>query len=349
MRPDNMDEGLDSQDSFLDVIANVVGVLIILVMVVGVRATYIASQEHNESASSTEEVAENNLDLAQLQDELKDARKEAGRMHEEVTEKMRRIATIARESALQDRRRIELNMHRSLVEEDIQRRRDLLDTSGQQQFDVQRAILQSQLQLDELTKAQLAIAQMPTEVEEIECVPTPLGKRVEGKEIHLRLRKGLVSIVPIDALQEEFLQQVDSIRRRLHGRNEVVETVGPINGYRLKFRARKETVTVASLSPALRQREQTYVDLHFQFLPNSDSIGQNVQQALMPRSELMRHLNAIVRQAPAVTIWAYNDSFEDLREMRRVLSGMGFPVAVRPRLPGQHIAASPRGSRSVAQ
>ncbi len=348
MQSDSLDDEMDGQDAFLDVIANVVGVLIILVMVVGVRATHTAMNQRDNLASSA---AEDNTpaNLAKLQDQLKDARRQARIMHQEVTENIVRIATIARESALQDQRRTELNIHQTLVEEDIQRRRALLDESGQQQFDVQRDILQSRLQLDELTQAQLAIAQIPSEVEEIECVPTPLGKRVKGKEIHLRLRKGLVSIVPIDALEAEVPQHVDDMMRRLQRRNEVVETIGPINGYRLKFRLRKETRAVASLSPALRQGERTHTEPYLRFLPSSDTIGQNVQQALMPGSRLMRQLAAVRRKAPAVTVWAYNDSFEDLRELRRSLSGMGFPVAVRPLLPGEHIAASPRGSRSVAQ
>ena len=39
MRPDRLEEEETSQDSFLDVVANIVGVLVILVMLVGAQAS----------------------------------------------------------------------------------------------------------------------------------------------------------------------------------------------------------------------------------------------------------------------------------------------------------------------
>ena len=47
-------------------------------------------------------------------------------------------------------------MHRSVVEDDMARRRALLDSERQQQYDVQKKIAEYQLTLDALTKEQLA-------------------------------------------------------------------------------------------------------------------------------------------------------------------------------------------------
>lgn len=375
MQRDNSDE-IEGQDAFLDVIANVVGVLIILVMVVGVHASQSALRKRNEvadhsaetsqpskpqaaiaSSSAAPNLAKSDLakpnlakpNLAKLSEALDAAKREAISTENKIVDMVRQTVTIARNASLLDQNRIELNMHHALVSEDLERRRSLLDETQQQQYDVQANILQSRLRLDELMREQLTLAQAPTEVEEIECVPTPLGKTVDGAEIHLRLRKGLISIVPVDALHEEVLRHVDNIRRRLQGRNEVVEVFGPIDGYRLRFRARKESVVVAAASAALPSREQIHIDQRSEYFPSSESMGQNVQQALLPGSVLMSHLATHRRQATPVTIWAYNDSFEELRELRRTLWEMGFPVAIRPLTPKDRIASSPRGSKSVAQ
>ena len=210
MRPDRYQQEETSQDSFLDVVANVVGVLIILVMLVGMQASRRlfladASQGSNsDTAQLTDALEPTPEDLEKVRSQLDEANRQAIASEQTVAKLASRISRISLEADANDQQRIKLAMHRTLIEEDLQRRRELLDAGSQQEFDVQQKLLQSQIKLDELTQEQLSLAASAPEVEEIECVPTPLAKEVDVPSLHLRLRGGLVSIVPVEKLRKSF-------------------------------------------------------------------------------------------------------------------------------------------------
>ncbi|NOY29971.1 MAG: hypothetical protein GXP28_07265, partial [Planctomycetes bacterium] len=259
MRPDRTQEDEDStDDSFLDVIANVVGVLIILVMLVGVRASHSAIVAKSEPPADIQKVknSASTVDIAPLRDELDEAHRQAVASQREIQKMTVRVVTIGQESAVHDRRRVELAMHRSIIEEDLQQRRSKLDSHRQQEFDVQRELVEAQIQLDEMTKEHLTLATARPTVEEVECVPTPLAKTIEEEAIHLRLHKGLVSIVPLEELLAEVQTHVEDFRRRLQSRDEVVETFGPLGGYRLRFTITKRTAAGSIGGPRAGQRQR---------------------------------------------------------------------------------------------
>jgi hypothetical protein len=261
---------------------------------------------------------------------------------------------MSREAELQDQERIKLSMHRALVEDDLQKRRAALSDTEQHQFDVQRQLTESQISLDELTREQLALASAPPVVEKVETVSTPLARQVRGEELHLRLKGGLVSIVPIQSLMNEVYPRVDRLRRTLQERGHVVETFGPIHGYRLRLTLARSIAPPSfaasgHLQPPGSYARKNQVAQNFKFLPVADELGQNVEQALMPGATLQELLAAHQREATPVTVWVYTDSFDEFRILKRVLWEMHFPVAVRPMAMGDQIGASPHGTRSAAQ
>jgi len=356
-------DGLPGQDSFLDIIANMVGILIILVMVVGVRASHSAMANHDATpdsvAGSPEEskqtLAQGAKHVALLRTELKQVSRQIMDSRGEIETMAGRIARMSQESKQQDQQRIHLDMQRALVKEDLKKRRDQLSATKQKEFDVQRQITESQIRLDEMTREQLALASAPPVVEKVENVSTPLARQVRGAEIHLRLKGGLVSIVPIQSLMDEVYPRVDSLRRTLQQRGNVVETFGPIQGYRLRLTLARSVVPRSLvMSGHLQPQGMVYarksrVEQYFKFLPVSDQLGQNVEQALLPGAALHELLKAHQREATPVTIWVYTDSFDEFRILKRALWEMKFPVAVRPMAMGDQIGASPHGTRSAAQ
>jgi hypothetical protein len=350
------EENDNGQDSFLDVIANVVGVLIILVMLVGVRASHrllVVEADPTEPPSPVQTAdfldSEPTFDLVALREQLDQAKQQLDTSHASFREMATKVVRINHEVVQQDQHRNDLVMHRALIEEDLKQRRQKLDSESQQQFDVQRQLLESQIKLDELTQEQISLASAPSNVEEVECVPTPLAKTVEGAAIHLRVKNGLVSIVPLEELLAQVESRVPEIRRRLQARAEVIETIGPIDGYRLKFTITKRVSSGPVTGPLIGQRQRIVHQQYAQILPTSESIGQNVEQALMPGSTLYKHLQANSRLQPPVVVWLYTDSFDQFRPLKRKLWEMGFSLATRPLRPGTHIGASPHGTKSAAQ
>ncbi len=329
------------EDSFLDVVANVVGVLIILVMVVGLQASQALAPAARQQAPRAEE-------LSQLQAELDTASREASKSRRAIQEQADRAVAIRREVVAQDQARVQLAMHRTVIEQDIQERRAQLDRDRQHEFDVQRQLVETRLQLEELTQAQLAHEPNPA-VEEVECVPTPLAKTIDGPAVHLRLRQGLVSIVPFRQLQEQVEQNLASIRHRLQGRDGVVEIYGPIEGYRLRFVVQKTNQARGVNGPLVGQMQRRGVEYLGEFLPNSVNMGQDVEQALLPGSALHALLQQHRRLRTPVVVWLYTDSFDAFRLLKRSLWEMGFAVATRPLEPGAKIKASSRGTKASAQ
>jgi len=356
MRPDRFPQEEDSQDSFLDVVANVVGVLIILVMLVGMQASrglFRADASQNAQADSIQlagsSARRSFQDRKDLEKQLDEARRQASASERSVLELAAKVSRVSSEANAYDQQRVELAMHRTLIEEDVQRRREELDSERQREFDVQRELLESQIKLDDLTQEQLSLAATAQEVEEIECVPTPLAKEVDVPSIHLRLRSGLVSIVPVQQLQEEVRFHAEEIRRRLQSNSKVAETFGPIDGYRAKLTVIKREVPGSLGGHIAGQVRENILETYIQFLPTSDDIGQNVERALMPGSALYEFLQSQRRDSPPVDVWLYTDSFDEFRTLKRALWEMGFSLAVRPLRPQDTIGASPYGSKSAAQ
>ena len=346
----------DSQDSFLDVVANVVGVLIILVMLVGMQASRTTLAAHDSDVEQTASPAENPSNpsglseeqLADLKKHVKAARQDALLTKNRVSDLATQVTKLSLESASHDKQRVELAVHREVIQQEIERRRQQLDEQDREKFDIQRALLESKLKLEELTQERIILASTPKESEEVECVPTPMAKEMDVPSLHLRLRNGLVSIVPVEPLLDELRMRSNDIVRRLQTSPKVVETVGPIEGYRAKavfIKLARRPVGGATVG----RRTQYQLDTITEFLPLSEEIGENVEQALSPGSYVYEYLQAHKRESPPVDIWLYTDSFDEFRVLKKTLWEMGFAISTRPLRPGDTIGASPHGTKSAAQ
>jgi hypothetical protein len=153
---------------------------------------------------------------------------------------------------------------------------------------------------------------------------------------------------------DEIYSRVDRLRRTLQQRGNVVETFGPIDGYRLRLTLTRSVAPQSFAAPVHLQApgstlRRSQVEQYFKFLPVSDPLGQNVEQALLPGAALQKFLETHRQEATPVTVWVYTDSFDEFRILKRALWEMDFPVAVRPMAMGDQIGASPHGTRSAAQ
>lgn len=353
MRHDKYQQEDSSEDSFLDVVANVVGVLIILVMLVGAQASrsvLLAIPEVPPPDNTPELLApEPHMDVVALRMELQEAKDAAFVSQRAVRELDSKIRKINYEVKAYDKQRIELAMHRSLLEEDLQRRKDRLDEGEQREFEVQRQLMESKLDLDQLSQEQLSLVSAAETVTELECVPTPLAHMVQGKSIHLRLSKGLVSVVPFEKLMDEVQYNIEGTKRRLQERGQTVETYGPLDGYRLKLTIAQLKPPNSFGGPLAGQIQRVKVGWEAEIVPVSTEIGQNVEQSLLPNGSLYKHLLSLRHDKPAVVVWLYTDSFDEFRPLKRALWELGFSLATRPMKPGLNIKASPHGTRAAAQ
>ena len=83
-------------------------------------------------------------------------------------------------------------------------------------------------------------------------------------------------------------------------------------------------------------------------IPTSSTLGESVDEALGPTSQFRQRAASLPRDT-TITVWTYQDSFEDFRRIKEELFAYGFETAGRPLPNGVPIGGSPDGTRSAAQ
>ena len=349
------DDALPGQDSFIDVVCNMVGILIVLVMIVGVRATG-ANTPTPASApvSATAAPAAAKIVMApadaELLRKLQDTKARADHAELEIADAAGQMLDLEAQSILVEARREQLTLVKAAVEQDIAERRAKLSDEGQKKFDVQREIAESEIKLHQLTQEQVSLVSTSTEVEKVVCVPTPIAKEVTGEEIHVRLKHGLLAVLPTDELLAEVERRgVDYIRNSLNHRNQAEEVYGPIDSFRMRFFVARRQAESLPGAPRTMGQEPARIFLRFTFEAVAEQIGQPIEQAMLPDSKFMRKLGSKRTANPAVIAWVYADSYAELRTLKREIWKAGLPLGVRPVVNDQPIIFVTGGSRIVAQ
>jgi hypothetical protein len=136
---------------------------------------------------------------------------------------------------------------------------------------------------------------------------------------------------------------------KLADRLEMTDTVGPVGGFRLRYRLeRVDTPTHIQLETGHTGSLVRLV--RWELIPVASDLGESLDTALADGSRFRAALPPVGRSAPpTVTIWTYPDSFAELRALKERLHATGYLVAVRPLPQGVPIGGSPQGTHSAAQ
>lgn len=325
------------QDSLLDVLTNIVGILIILVMLVGVRARNAPVALDGPDEAVRAALAGLAADRARVES-----------LRGDVLNVAARIDGLKRETAARDQERMVLATAAAAARHDLETRRAALDAGAQRDFDLRRALAESRAELDVIRSRTEQARSEEGAVRVVENLPTPLSRTVDDREAHFQLREGRIAFVPMQEIVEEVKADVrlklDKIRRL----SEIAETVGPIGGFRVKYEFEKREI---SLEPGRRTGAVgTMASLRYlMLLPVSARMGETVDEALAPGSEFRRALARFPARRSSVTVWTYADSFADFRRLKEALFREGYATAARPLPLGVPIMASPEGSRSAAE
>ena len=325
-------------DSFLDIVSNIVGILIILVMVTGVRAKNYRPE--NQSAEPDQEIGI-------LQGELAAERQTMENRRIELVELNRQIDEIEALAKARDRQRMALATAAEAMRRKVQERRERLDSQSQSQFDFSRQVAEAESRLAQLESVKTQIEASRPETIEVKALPTPLAKTVRGKEAHFQLQGNRITWIPLEQLLEEFKHDARNKASQLLSMPEVTEVVGPFGGFRLRY-----TLERRQLSPELAMATGAggqYAQLRkWTLIPTSSTLGEPVDEALGENSRFRQRIASLPRET-TITIWTYGDSFKDFRRIKEELFALGFETAGRPLPDGVSIGGSPEGTRSAAQ
>ena len=327
------------QDSFLDIVANLVGILIILVMVIGVRAKDAMLEASPLPAPDDEPTA--------VEIEVETAKAAAQGIDDDI---QRLTGTIKRqefEVAYRRKERDKIQLLLAAAEQEMQKRRAELNQEEQKHFDLQRQLLARREELGGLQRSvQVAEGSVP-KTAILEHLPTPMAKTVFGKELHFRLLGGRIAYVPWEELADELHEEAPKKMWRLKQSGSISETLGPVDGFLMKYELKKTHVTTTTrVGTAIQQR----IELdHFVLIPVEENLGEPASEALLDGSRVQSILAANEADSTTITIWTYPDSFNEFRELKQQLFQRGYLTASRPLPDGHPIGGSPRGTRSAAQ
>ena len=229
-------------------------------------------------------------------------------------------ATAQNEANFREGERVWLSTAVAEAEQEIAARRANLSTEGQRDFDIRQKLNEAQSQLDELTRQQIALMSQDEAPEQLECQPTVLAKAVTGKEVHVLLSDDHVAIVPFDELLEEMKEDITANVWRLKQQDEMERTIGPINGFRLKYCFVKEDVMRQSSAGTYMTGSISRFS-HCYFLPVTTPVGEPAAESMKPNSELFQHLKRLRPDGTTITIWTYPGNYDRLRHAEAVDPG----------------------------
>lgn len=319
----NRDEASVGEDSFLDTIANLVGILIILVVIVGAK-TKVDAEAFGRGLSKTERFQE-----------LEEPLSEAMAIQQALVSQLNSLEEYELENQYRSLERRALLEKVQLAREASKELMNQLDEKQKSTVEKDQEI--SQLKSD-LNKAlqQLGAKEESARPEIIlEHLPTPMARTVFHKELHIMLRQRQIMVIPWDRLVETLKQQVPLTAQRQASRGKLEDTLGPLGGFLMKYKM----VAV----PGGFELDR------FELEPTSSAIAEPFDTALQENSRFAMELASRNPRETVVTVWVYPDSFDDYRTLKARLYSEGFLCAARPLPEGVRIGASPHGSRSAAQ
>ncbi|QEG23932.1 hypothetical protein [Mariniblastus fucicola] len=353
MSLNNLNEG---QDSFLDIIANLVGVLIILVVIVGAQATSGLLAEPDTESAVAQQAEEAEQDLAF---ETQKVNLQAEQASRELVSSKLRLDLARLEMQANDEKRLaqqlatrrhtmlmQLEFVRAKHEQRKKEVRDELNQQQQKQLELQSEKIQLVSQLESLEKSinAVSVTQIETSVETIDHFPNPIAKTVFSNEIHFRLDRGRIVHVPMDQLIEQMKGEIRLKAEKLKQADGTRETIGPVNGFRLQYE-----LGIVPDSQTGQPNARVVRFKRFTIQPVSSDVGEPMEQALQEGSHFMNVLSRLEPRRTTVSVWVYPNSYDSHAKLKDWLHEHGFQMASWPLSAGRPISGGPDGFRTSAQ
>jgi hypothetical protein len=367
-------------DSFLDVVCNIVGILIILIVVVSVKvqrqpnydADLVAAQldrDAQEKAQKQQLTAQNEELQAKLKsrEELQAGIEELqakqsvlqidiAKLEETITEleELIRIAQAAdqktkeKQNSVAENQRL-LSVRVASLEKTLDAKNNELkalsasmNAAETEQKNSRKELDKAVIETQKLTEVLETKQKASEPTDKLQHRLMPVTRTADHGEIHFRISNGRISEFPIEGLLQRLKRQVQTA-----GYRDLNGVVGPVGGYRMTYALEK----VGSNGIQALQTGEYSLSLQlsrWQIDPDESLVEETFDEAVRPGS----HFRNVIQSADVdavVTLWIYPDSFAGFHAVREVAHGLNMRVAARPLPFGQPIVGSQSGSKSNSQ
>lgn len=330
----NEEELAVGEDSFMDTIANLVGIMIILVVIVGAKGYAAAKTVARKEVQDQME-------------QLKNPASQAENLDRDLDEQLKVLENFELEAAYRNAERMTLVDHYNIVEKEIQKRMALLDAQAQESLKANSQASALEKELQELIRKQGELPEVKRQVVALQHLPTPMAKTVFGKELHVMLRDHQLTVIPWDMLVEQLKGSARATASRNSQRDKFEDVIGPIDGFLMRYRLISKSGLMSDGRVAAMGK---MVELErFELEPTQDVTRESIDESLGPTGRLRSELDAFSSSHTTVTVWVYPESFAEFRRLKELLYKEGCLCAARPLPRDMRIGASPQGSSSTAQ
>ncbi|MEZ6082082.1 MAG: hypothetical protein R3C56_42325, partial [Pirellulaceae bacterium] len=212
------------EDSFLDTIANLVGIMIILVVVVGSKTKIDAEAYGRELAEKAPPA------------EWDEPVREVRALQQSLLDTQDQLRAYDLENAYRKLERDSLLDQVTLAREAVEKHLQTLGKDKRASIEQEQKLKTLQSKLSEMTEKMGANEESKRPKIVLEHLPTPMAKTVFHREMHIKLQNNRVSLIPWDRLVDTLKQQVPLAARRNASRSSLEDTLGPIGGWMMKYR-----------------------------------------------------------------------------------------------------------------
>jgi hypothetical protein len=342
-----------SFDSFLDVVANVVGIIIRLILVVWVGARSYSSLVHVQAPTAARPSGPKKPSTITdpLQNDLAQHRQELAALQARLLEQLRLLG----------QRRTE---HQATQAEWVSSE-EAAQAQEQLQTELQTAVRKQQaaghtvaLSLGELRQE---CDRLRKQIHELEKLPrvrrtlhyhTPVSAPVDSEELMFECRHGRVTFIDVATLLAEVRRDLEDKGKQLTSRWEVEGVAGPVGAFRLQYSVQRQRGLFDALggdAPPASGGAYRYGLNEWHLEPVTSARGETETAALAEASDFRQVVDLVDPKQTVVTMWVYPDSFALYRRLRDYLYDRDIVVAGRPLPEGMSISCSRQGSRSRGQ
>jgi uncharacterized protein YoxC len=341
-----------SFDSFLDVVANVCGIIIRLILVVWVGARSYGSLQHQAEPSEPAAIVaeaddEGPPETDPLEPSLAEERKQLAAAEAALRDELAQLDLARQQVKLTDQELEQLTERRRAIAEDRARQARGSD-------DAKKAVQATALSAEELRQRLRRLAE---EVKTVQSQPsrkkvvryrTPVSKPLDAEELLFECHRGRVTFIDVAALLEEVKRGLRAKGEELRSSWEASDVVGPVGPYQMRYKLERDRDSVPGTLPDTSGSYRYALTAWF-IEPVTEVRGETLEQALKPGSEFRQIVDGLDPQYAAVTFWVYPDSFPQYRQLRDYLYDRELVVAGRPLPEGAPIASSRHGTVSRGQ
>jgi hypothetical protein len=336
-----------SLDSFLDVITNLIGIIIrmILVVWVGARSYHeIQSRLQLAPGTSPAAAAQSQGDLAKISDPLEQEiikhRHELELVQQSLLEHLRQLPPLGAQRQAAEQ---ELTLLAAELQTLAQSRDRLQQTAAQQEKlgeGVAVSLAEVKHRSEKLRQDITQFQQQPIAKKVIQY-RTPVSRPVVTEELFFECQGGRVAFIDFAAMQREMNDEVDARKKDLIKSGSLEGFTHPAGAFRLHYLAK--VVDSDPLGGTYR------ISGSGEVLPMPGPRGETLTEAFQPDSEFRQIVDHIDAKQTVVTFWVYPDSFSLFRQLRDYLYQRNIEVAARPLPFGHAIGFSPSGTASRSQ